>query len=272
VLATRDRLLIYEYEEMGGFGIYSIPFHEIASLTLPDSEHIRIDGTSGQRTQLRANNKPREIIQRIEALRAVAPAARKIGQTGANEMQREEYTGTEQRDELLNALKARFEKNMSRHQGLEWGKVQAKLDANADRLWSLHRMETTGGEPDVVDYDEMTGEYIFYDCSAESPKGRRSVCYDKEGQESRIDLRPANSAIDMAASMGIEVLTEEQYRELQKVGKFDLKTSNWIKTPSDIREIGHALFCDRCCDKVFVYHHGASYYHAARGFRGSLRV
>ena len=178
----------------------------------------------------------------------------------------------EQREELLRALKARFEKNMNRHKGLEWAQVQAKLEANAEKLWSLHEMERTGGEPDVIGHDSKTGEYIFYDCSAESPKGRRSLCYDREALESRKEHKPEDSAIDMAAAMGIELLTEEQYRELQKLGKFDTKTSSWVKTPSDIRKLGGALFCDRRYDTVFVYHNGAESYYAGRGFRGSLRV
>jgi len=178
----------------------------------------------------------------------------------------------EQREELLGALKARFEKNMNRHKGLEWAKVRAKLEANPEKLWSLNEMEGTGGEPDVVGYDKKTGEYIFYDCSAESPKGRRSVCYDREGQESRKEHKPENNAIDMAAAMGIELLTEEQYRELQKLGNFDTKTSSWVKTPSDIRKLGGALFADRRYNTVFVYHNSAPSYYAARGFRGSLRV
>jgi hypothetical protein len=176
------------------------------------------------------------------------------------------------REELLRVLKARFEKNMNRHKGLEWARVQAKLEANPEKLWSLHEMERTGGEPDVVGHDGKTGEYVFYDCSAESPQGRRSVCYDREGQESRKEHRPENNAIDMAAAMGIELLTEEQYRELQKLGSFDLKTSSWVKTPADIRKLGGALFCDRRYDHVFVYHNGAPSYYAARAFRGSLRV
>jgi Protein of unknown function (DUF4256) len=178
----------------------------------------------------------------------------------------------EQGEELLRALKARFEQNMNRHKGLEWDKVQAKLEANAEKLWSLNEMERTGGEPDVVGHDNKTGEYIFYDCSAESPKGRRSVCYDREALESRKEHRPEDNAIDMAAAMGIEFLTEGQYRELQKFGSFDTKTSSWVKTPSDIRKLGGALFCDRRYDTVFVYHNGAESYYAARAFRGSLRV
>jgi hypothetical protein len=178
----------------------------------------------------------------------------------------------ERRGELLSALKARFEKNMKRHQGIEWGKVQAKLEANTEKLRSLHEMEETGGEPDVVGHDTKTGEYIFYDCSAESPKGRRSLCYDREALESRKENKPAGSAMDTAAAMSIEMLTEEQYRELQKLGNFDTKTSSWVKTPSEIRKLGGALFCDRRYDTVFLYHNGAESYYAARGFRGSLRV
>jgi hypothetical protein len=177
-----------------------------------------------------------------------------------------------QREELLRTLKARFEKNRSRHKGLEWDKVQAKLEANPEKLWSLNEMEITGGEPDVVGHDKKTGEYIFYDCAAESPKGRRSVCYDHEALESRKEHKPENSAIEMAADMGIKLLTEEQYRELQQLGNFDTKTSSWIVTPADIRKLGGALFCDRRYDTVFLYHNGAESYYAARGFRGSLRV
>ncbi|WML28649.1 DUF4256 domain-containing protein [Neobacillus sp. OS1-32] len=178
----------------------------------------------------------------------------------------------EQREELLRTLKARFEKNMNRHEEIAWAKVQAKLEANSEKLWSLHEMERTGGEPDVVGYDQKTEEYIFYDCSAESPKGRRSVCYDREALESRKEHKPKNSALDMAEDMGIEILTEEQYRELQKLGKFDMKTSSWVKTPDKIRKLGGAVFCDRRYDTVFLYHNGAESYYAARGFRGSLRV
>ena len=177
-----------------------------------------------------------------------------------------------QREELIRALKARFEKNMNRHKGLEWAKVQAKLDANTKSLWSLNEMERTGGEPDVVGFDKKTDEYIFYDCSAESPKGRRSLCYDREALDARKEHKPKDSAIDMAAVLGIELLSEEQYRELQKLGDFDMKTSSWITTPSEIRKLGGALFCDRRYDTVFVYHNGADSYYAARGFRGSLRV
>jgi uncharacterized protein DUF4256 len=179
---------------------------------------------------------------------------------------------SEQREELLSALKARFEKNMNRHKGLEWGKVHAKLEADAEKLWSLSEMERTGGEPDVIGHDKKTGEYFFCDCSTESPKGRRSVCYDREALESRKENKPKDSAMDMAAAMGIELLTEEQYRELQKLGDFDTKTSSWVKTPSEIRRLGGALFCDRRYDTVFAYHNGAESYYAARAFRGSLRV
>jgi hypothetical protein len=178
----------------------------------------------------------------------------------------------EQRAELLRALKGRFEKNMKRHRGLDWAKVQAKLEADPEKLWSLHEMERTGGEPDVVGHDQKTGEYIFYDCSADSPKGRRSICYDREALESRKEHKPKDSAVGMATAMGIELLTEEQYRELQKLGEFDTKTSSWVKTPPEIRKLEGALFCDRRFDHVFVYHNGAESYYAGRGFRGSLRV
>jgi|SRR5215213_933350 len=179
---------------------------------------------------------------------------------------------SEQREELLRTLKARFEKHLNRHKGLEWAKVQAKLEPNAEKLWSLNEMERTGGEPDVVGQDKKTGEYVFYDCSAESPKGRRSVCYDREALDARKEHKPKDSAIDMAAAMGIELLTEEQYRQLQKLGNFDTKTSSWVKTPAEIRKLGGALFCDRRYDTVFVYHNGAESYYGARAFRGSLRV
>lgn len=177
-----------------------------------------------------------------------------------------------QREELLGTLKARFDKNKTRHKGLEWAKVQAKLEADAQKLWSLNEMEETGGEPDLVGYDKKTDEYLFYDCSPESPKGRRSVCYDREALESRKEHKPKNSALDMAAAMGIELLTEAQYRELQELGDFDTKTSSWVQTPAPIRKLGGALFCDRRYNQVFLYHNGAESYYAARGFRGSLRV
>lgn len=178
----------------------------------------------------------------------------------------------EQQEVLLETLRTRFEKNMNRHEGLEWAEVQAKLDNNIEKLWSLNEMEATGGEPDVVGLDQETGEYIFYDCAAESPKGRRSVCYDREALEARKKHKPENSAMDMATAMGIEILTEEQYRDLQKLGNFDLKTSSWVQTPENIRKLGGALFCDRRYDTVFVYHNGADSYYGARGFRGLLRV
>lgn len=178
----------------------------------------------------------------------------------------------EQREELLGTLKARFEKNMNRHKNLEWAEIQAKLEADAEKLWSLNEMEKTGGEPDVVGFAKETNEYVFYDCSAESPKNRRSVCYDREALESRKEHKPQNNAVDMAAALGIELLDEEQYRELQKLGNFDTKTSSWVKTPSDVRNLGGALFCDRRYGKVFVYHNGAESYYAARAFRGSLKV
>jgi hypothetical protein len=192
--------------------------------------------------------------------------------TNGNEISNKIELSLEQSEELLIALKARFEKNMHRHKGLEWSKVQEKLDANPEKLWSLGEMETTGGEPDVVDFDEKKDEYIFYDCSAESPKGRRSVCYDREALESRKKHKPENSAMDMAASMGIELLTEEQYRALLKLENFDMKTSSWVQTPTEIRKLGGALFCDFRFGQVFLYHNGADSYYGARGFRGSLRV
>ena len=179
---------------------------------------------------------------------------------------------SEQREKLLGTLRARFEENRNRHSGLEWAKVQAKLEASPEKLWSLNEMERTGGEPDVVGHDKKSGEYIFYDCSTESPKGRRSFCYDREALESRKEHKPANNAVDMATAMGIELLTEEQYRELQKLGSFDTKTSSWVKTPLEIRKLGGAVCCDRRYDTVFVYHNGAESYYAARAFRGSLRV
>ena len=177
-----------------------------------------------------------------------------------------------QREEILSALKARFEQNKNRHKGLDWAQLQTKLEANAEKMRSLHEMERTGGEPDVVGHDKKTGEYIFYDCSAESPKGRRSLCYDRAALDARKEAKPRDNAMDVAAAMGIELLTEEQYRELQKLGNFDAKTSSWVKTPANIRKLGGALFCDRRFDTVFVYHNGAESYYAARGFRGSLRV
>jgi hypothetical protein len=181
---------------------------------------------------------------------------------------------SERRDELFRLLKARFEKNRNRHKGLEWAGVQARLElpAGAEKIWSLNEMEETGGEPDVVGHDKKTGAYIFYDCSAESPKGRRSLCYDNEALEARKEHKPENNAVQMAADMGIELLTEEEYRELQQLGKFDTKTSSWVKTPAEIRKRGGAIFCDRRYDHVFTYHNGAESYYAARGFRGSLRV
>lgn len=186
------------------------------------------------------------------------------------EMRKELSPG--QREELLGTLKARFEKHMSRHEGLGWARVQARLEANPEKLWSLHEMEKTGGEPDVVGHDKRTGEYIFCDCSAESPKGRRSVCYDHEALEERKEHKPENSAVGMATDMGIEILSEEQYRELQTLGSFDTKTSSWVRTPPDIRKLGGALFCDRRYGHVFTYHNGAESYYAVRAFRGALKV
>ncbi|HKO63340.1 MAG TPA: DUF4256 domain-containing protein [Pyrinomonadaceae bacterium] len=187
-------------------------------------------------------------------------------------MKSKKELSSKQGDELLSNLQARFEKNINRHKGLDWARVRTKLEANPVKIWSLNEMEATGGEPDVVGHDKKTGEYIFYDCAAESPKGRRSVCYDGEALASRKEHKPKNSAMDMAAAMGVELLTEEQYRELQKLGEFDLKTSSWILTPSDIRKLGGALFCDRRYNTVFTYHNGADSYYDARAFRGSLRV
>jgi hypothetical protein len=191
---------------------------------------------------------------------------------GKNTMKSNTKLSPEQREGLLGTLKTRFEKNMSRHKGIEWAQVLAKLETNIEKLWSLHEMERTDGEPDVVGHDKKTSEYIFYDCSAESPKGRRSLCYDREALESRKENKPEDNAMDVATVIGIELLSEEQYRELQKLGKFDTKTSSWVTTPSDIRKLGGALFCDRRYDTVFLYHNGAESYYAARGFRGSLRV
>jgi len=177
-----------------------------------------------------------------------------------------------QREELLNVLKTRFEKDMNRHKGLEWKNVQEKLESNAEKLWSLSEMERTGGEPDVIAFDKRTGEYVFYDCAAESPKDRRSLCYDREALDARKENKPKGSAVDMAAAMGVEILTEGEYRELQKLGSFDIKTSSWVKTPPEIRKLGGAIFCDRRYNTVFTYHNGAESYYAARGFRGSLKV
>jgi hypothetical protein len=177
-----------------------------------------------------------------------------------------------QRKELISTLKTRFEKNMNRHKGIEWSKVQTKLEADSGKLWSLNEMESTGGEPDVVGQDKKTGEYFYFDCSPESPKGRRSFCYDRQALDSRKEFKPKNNAVDMAESMGIEILNEEQYRELQKLGNFDAKTSSWLKTPADIRKLGGAIFADFRYGTVFVYHNGAESYYAARGFRGSLNV
>jgi hypothetical protein len=179
---------------------------------------------------------------------------------------------SKQREALLASLKTRFEKHTNRHKGVEWSKVQAKLEANAQKLWSLNEMENTGGEPDVVGHDKKTGEYVFYDCSAESPRGRRSVCYDHEALNARKEHKPKDSAVNMATGMGVELLTEEQYRALQQLGEFDTKTSSWIQTPSDIRKLGGALYCDRRYNHIFLYHNGAESYYAVRGFRGSLRV
>lgn len=194
--------------------------------------------------------------------------ARKARSTSSNKKD----LSPEERKELLRALKTRFEKNMNRHRGLEWAKVQTKLEVSAEKLWSINEMERTGGEPDVVAHDEKTGDYIFYDCSEESPKGRRSICYDREALEARKEHKPKNNAMDVAAVMGIELLTEEQYRELQELGNFDTKTSSWVKTPAVIRKLGGALFCDRRYNTVFVYHNGAESYYAGRSFRASLRV
>jgi hypothetical protein len=248
--------------------------------------HIRLAAASGDvlrvhserrgnyeliRTQRQAERAPAGGAQqrnRQEAWEATTMRATKARRFSSDKKQ----LSPEQREELLRALQVRFEKNMNRHKGREWAEVEARLEAEAKKLWSVYEMERTGGEPDVVGHDKETGEYIFYDCSAESPKGRRSLCYDREALESRKEAKPKNSATDMAVAIGIELLTEEQYRELQKLGNFDTKTSSWIKTPSNIRKLGGALFCDRRYDTVFVFHNGAESYYAARGFRGSLRV
>jgi len=190
----------------------------------------------------------------------------------SNRKSDEKELSPKQREELLRALKARFEQNRNRHKGLEWAKVQSRLEANPEKLWSLNEMERTGGEPDVVGQDKKTGEYVFYDCSAESPKGRTSLCYDREALDSRKEFKPKNSVMDMAAAMGVEVLTEEQYFELQKLGEFDTKSSSWVKTPAEMRKLGGALYCDRRYGRVFVGHNGAQSYYGGRGFRGSLRV
>ena len=192
--------------------------------------------------------------------------------TKSNKISNEKELSPEQREELLSALKARFEKTMNRHNGLEWPKVRARLEANPEKLWSLNEMERTGGEPDVVGHDKKTGEYVFYDCSAETPKDRRSLCYDREALDARKEAKPKNSALDVAAAMGIELLTEEQYLELQKLGDFDTKTSSWVKTPADIRKLGGALYCNRRYGRVFVGNNGAESYYSARAFRGWLRV
>jgi len=199
-------------------------------------------------------------------------AVKQMAQTKEGISSKKKKLSPDQREELLRTLKARFEKNMTRHKGLEWAGVQVRLESNSEKLWSLDEMEKTGGEPDVVGHNKKTSEYLFYDCSAESPKGRRSLCYDREALDSRKEHKPENNAIELAASIGIELLTEEQYRELQKLGNFDLKTSSWVMTPSPIRKLGGALFCDRRYNTVFVYHNGAESYYAARGFRGSLKV
>jgi hypothetical protein len=193
-------------------------------------------------------------------------------ETSMKNLETRKKLSPEQQEDLLGTLKARFEKNMNRHKGLEWDKVKARLEANSERLWSLNEMERTGGEPDVVDHDKKTGQYVFFDCSPESPKGRANVCYDREALDSRKEYKPKNSAMDLAAAMGIELLTEEQYQELQKLGEFDTKRSSWLKTPAEIRKLGGAIFGDRRFGRVFVYHNGAQSYYSGRGFRGSLRV
>jgi len=204
---------------------------------------------------------------------AIARAADVMRSSGGHEVDKmKKELSPQQCEELLSQLKARFEKNMSRHKGLEWANVQAKLEADHSRLWALSEMERTGGEPDVIGFDKKTGEFLFCDCSAESPKGRRSLCYDRKALDSRKEHKPADSAIDVAEAFGIEILTEEDYRDLQKLGKFDLKTSSWVSTPAEVRALGGAIFCDRRYDRIFTYHNGAESYYAARGFRGKLRV
>jgi hypothetical protein len=219
--------------------------------------------TCGQKPHLAAQRRNGKETREATTMRATR---------ARNMNSNKKYLSLEQCEELLKALKARFEKNMNRHKDLEWAKIRAKLEATAEKLWSLNEMERTGGEPDVAGHDKKTGEYIVYDCAPESPKGRRNVCYDREALESRKEHKPEDNAMDMAAALGIELLTEEQYRGLQKLGTFDTKTSSWVKTPSAIRKLGGALFCDRRYDTVFVYHNGAQSYYGGRGFRGSLRV
>lgn len=223
---------------------------------------------------VRTTHAAKGVAQAARSAKAASGAARK-GSTKTTKIgsaSSAEELSPQLRQELLIALQTRFEDNMNRHKGVAWAKVRSKLESHPGKLWSLQEMERTGGEPDVIGHDAKTGEYVFYDCSAESPDGRRSVCYDREALDSRKEHKPASSAMDMAEEMGIELLTEEQYRALQKLGEFDLKTSSWIATPPEIRKLGGALFCDRRYDQVFVYHNGASSYYAARGFRGSLRV
>jgi hypothetical protein len=237
----------------------------------PISESGRIVKATGKRFCIEARPNLKE-IRKIN-IKTMAKASKGINSPIPKVEIIKEFS-PEQGEELLRTMKARFEKNMNRHKGLEWAKVQAKLDANTEKQSSLNAMESTGGEPDVVGYDEKTGEYIFYDCSAESPKGRRNICYDREGQEEREKkgVYPAGNAIDMAAAMGIELLTEEQYRKLQELGSFDTKSASWLKTPADIRKLGGAIFADRRYSHVFVYHNSAPTFYSVRGFRGSLRV
>jgi hypothetical protein len=213
-----------------------------------------------------------KILRKVKSSRQNNERSIVFGKIKITLMENKKELTPEQRETLLDTLKTRFGKNMERHKAIEWEKVQAKLDAHPEKLWSLNEMEATGGEPDVVGHDETTGEYIFYDCSSESPKGRRSLCYDRQALDARKEHKPANSAMDIAAAIGIELLTEEQYRELQVVGNFDMKTSSWLKTPSDVRKLGGAVFGDFRYNKVFMYHNGADSYYAARGFRGMLKV